>query len=51
MASDEWREPRREPHTPVLLVEVLEWLQVKPEGTYIDATLGAGGHSAAIAER
>ena len=41
----------REPHTPVLLTEVLEWLQVKPEGTYIDATLGAGGHSAAIAER
>ena len=39
------------PHTPVLLDEVLEWLDVKPEGTYIDATLGAGGHSAAIAER
>ena len=39
------------PHTPVLLREVLEWLRVKPEGTYIDATLGAGGHSAAIAER
>jgi 16S rRNA (cytosine1402-N4)-methyltransferase len=40
-----------EPHTPVLLEEVLEWLRVKPDGTYIDATLGAGGHSAAIAER
>jgi 16S rRNA (cytosine1402-N4)-methyltransferase len=39
------------PHTPVLLDEVLEWLDVKPDGTYIDATLGAGGHSAAIAER
>ena len=39
------------PHTPVLLLEVLEWLQVKPEGTYIDVTLGAGGHSAAIAEK
>jgi 16S rRNA (cytosine1402-N4)-methyltransferase len=39
------------PHTPVLLDEVLEWLRIKPEGTYIDATLGAGGHSAAIAER
>ncbi|HET7151206.1 MAG TPA: 16S rRNA (cytosine(1402)-N(4))-methyltransferase RsmH [Candidatus Acidoferrum sp.] len=38
-------------HTPVMLREVLEWLRVKPEGTYIDATLGAGGHSAAIAER
>jgi 16S rRNA (cytosine1402-N4)-methyltransferase len=40
-----------EPHTPVMLEEVLEWLRVKPDGTYIDATAGAGGHSAAIAER
>ena len=39
------------PHTPVLLEEVLEWLRIKPDGTYIDVTLGAGGHSAAIAER
>jgi 16S rRNA (cytosine1402-N4)-methyltransferase len=31
--------------------EVLEWLQIKPEGIYVDATLGAGGHSAAIAAR
>ena len=35
----------------MLLQEVLEWLDIKPEGTYIDATLGAGGHSEAIAER
>jgi 16S rRNA (cytosine1402-N4)-methyltransferase len=34
-----------------MLNEVLEWLGIKPEGTYIDATLGAGGHSEAIAER
>ena len=39
------------PHTPVLLEEVLEWLRIRPEGTYIDATLGAGGHSEAIAKR
>jgi len=39
------------PHTPVLLEEVLEWLQVKPEGNYVDATLGAGGHSEGIARR
>jgi 16S rRNA (cytosine1402-N4)-methyltransferase len=38
-------------HTPVMLREVLEWLRVKPDGTYIDATLGAGGHSEAIAQR
>jgi 16S rRNA (cytosine1402-N4)-methyltransferase len=34
-----------------MLQEVLEWLRIKPDGTYIDATLGAGGHSAAIARR
>ena len=34
-----------------MLEEVLEWLRIRPEGTYIDATLGAGGHSEAIAER
>jgi 16S rRNA (cytosine1402-N4)-methyltransferase len=38
-------------HTPVLLKEVLEWLRIKPDGTYIDATLGAGGHSESIAKR
>jgi 16S rRNA (cytosine1402-N4)-methyltransferase len=39
------------PHTPVLLEEVLEWLRIRPDGTYIDATLGAGGHSEAIARQ
>ncbi len=39
------------PHTPVMLQEVLEWLRIKPGGIYVDATLGAGGHSEAIAER
>jgi 16S rRNA (cytosine1402-N4)-methyltransferase len=39
------------PHTPVLVNEVLEWLHIKPSGTYIDATLGAGGHSEAIAQQ
>jgi len=34
-----------------MLEEVLEWLRIRPEGTYIDATLGAGGHSEAIAKR
>src|SRR5260221_463406 len=43
-------EPRA-PHTPVMLQEVLEWLRIKPDGVYVDATLGAGGHSEAIAER
>ena len=39
------------PHTPVMLEEVLEWLQIKPDGIYVDATAGAAGHSAAIAAR
>jgi len=39
------------PHTPVLLEEVLEWLRIRPDGTYVDVTLGAAGHSEAIAER
>jgi len=38
-------------HTPVMLREVLEWLRVKPDGTYIDATLGAGGHSETIGQK
>jgi 16S rRNA (cytosine1402-N4)-methyltransferase len=39
------------PHTPVMLDEVLEWLRIRADGTYIDATAGAGGHSEAIAQR
>jgi 16S rRNA (cytosine1402-N4)-methyltransferase len=29
----------------------MQWLEIKPDGIYVDATLGAGGHSAAIAQR
>jgi 16S rRNA (cytosine1402-N4)-methyltransferase len=39
------------PHTPVLIDEVLEWLRIRPDGIYVDATTGAGGHAAAIAAR
>ena len=35
-------------HEPVLLNEVLEWMNVQPEGVYCDGTLGGGGHSGAI---
>jgi 16S rRNA (cytosine1402-N4)-methyltransferase len=42
---------RTESHTPVLVEEVLQWLEIKPSGIYVDATLGAGGHSAEIAKR
>ncbi|RUM39510.1 MAG: 16S rRNA (cytosine(1402)-N(4))-methyltransferase, partial [Desulfobulbus sp.] len=39
------------PHIPVLPCEVLEWLAPRPDGLYIDATLGLGGHSSLILER
>jgi 16S rRNA (cytosine1402-N4)-methyltransferase len=38
-------------HVPVLLEESIALLQVQPGGRYIDCTVGAGGHAAAILER
>lgn len=38
-------------HIPVLLEETLQYLQIKPNGRYLDGTLGAGGHSLAIAQK
>jgi 16S rRNA (cytosine1402-N4)-methyltransferase len=35
-------------HLPVLLNEVLDNLVIKPNGIYVDATFGRGGHSEAI---
>ncbi|MGA9940095.1 MAG: 16S rRNA (cytosine(1402)-N(4))-methyltransferase RsmH [Candidatus Acidiferrales bacterium] len=38
-------------HTPVLVAEVVEWLRIRPDGTYLDATAGTAGHAIEIAKR
>jgi len=38
-------------HIPVLLKEVLDNLDPKPNQNFIDATVGDGGHAAAILEK
>ncbi len=38
-------------HVPVLLDDVLQFLNVRPGGVIVDATVGLGGHSAEIAKR
>ncbi len=38
-------------HVPVLLKEAIDFLNVRPGGMYIDATVGLGGHSFEIAKR
>jgi len=38
-------------HIPVLLDEVLDGLDIKPDGIYIDGTVGGAGHSSEIAKR
>lgn len=35
-------------HQPVLLAEAIAGLKVRPDGVYVDATVGGGGHSYAI---
>ena len=38
-------------HTPVLLDETIDALQIRPDGIYIDGTAGGAGHSREIAKR
>ncbi len=38
-------------HTPVLLNEIIENLNIKEDGIYVDGTLGGAGHSKEIAKR
>ena len=38
-------------HVPVLLTEVLDGLDIRPDGIYVDGTVGGAGHSRQIASR
>ena len=38
-------------HYPVLCAEAMEFLAIRPEGIYLDATAGLGGHTREIARR
>ena len=38
-------------HNPVLLKETVDGLNIKPDGVYVDVTLGGGGHSKEILSR
>lgn len=38
-------------HAPVLLQEAIDGLDIRPDGIYVDATMGGGGHTRAILSR
>jgi len=38
-------------HVPVMVSEVLEYLNLQPNGTYLDGTIGAGGHATQILDQ
>ena len=38
-------------HVPVMLDEVVHWLDPRPGAVIVDGTLGGGGHTRALAER
>ena len=38
-------------HIPVLATEILDWLNPQPGATFVDGTLGGGGHTRLLAER
>ncbi len=50
-SSEETHEDVQSYHIPVLLNEVIENLNIKPDGIYVDGTFGGGGHSKAILQR
>ena len=38
-------------HTSVLLTETIEQLHIRPDGIYVDGTLGGGGHAYEVLKR
>jgi len=38
-------------HIPALLTQCMEGLHIKPDGVYVDATLGGGGHASELLKR
>ena len=38
-------------HTPIMLNEVIDNLMIKPDGIYVDGTMGGAGHSEQIVKR
>ncbi|HJM09779.1 MAG TPA: 16S rRNA (cytosine(1402)-N(4))-methyltransferase, partial [Candidatus Marinimicrobia bacterium] len=44
--TSEWGATKK--HIPVLQEDVLSYLAVKPDGIYLDGTLGFGGHASAV---
>jgi 16S rRNA (cytosine1402-N4)-methyltransferase len=49
--TPEWGHGGKAGHAPVLLKEAIDFLAIRRGGTYIDATVGLGGHSYEIAKR
>ena len=49
--TPEWGGHGEVGHVPVLLKEAIDFLAVQRGGTYLDATVGLGGHSCEIAKR
>ncbi len=50
-SSEQTHEELQSYHIPVLLNEVIENLNIQPDGLYVDCTFGGGGHSRSILQR